>query len=91
MIEKVLKINNKYGIHARPAALIVKEASKFSSEIFFVKNDNKVSCRSIMELMAIEGFPGTEIKMVVDGEDESAAARAIEELFDNKFNESNIE
>ena len=37
MIEKVLKINNKYGIHARPAALIVKEASKFSSEIFCEK------------------------------------------------------
>ena len=44
-----------------------------------------------MELMAIEGFPGTELKMVVDGEDELAAARTIEELFDNKFNESNIE
>ncbi len=90
MIEKILKINNKYGIHARPAALIVKEAAKFSSEIFFQKNDNKVSCKSIMELMAIEGFPGTEIKMIVDGKDELAAAKAIEELFNNKFNESQI-
>ena len=53
MITKILKINNKYGIHARPAALIVKEAAKFTSDIFFEKNENKVSCRSIMEIMAI--------------------------------------
>lgn len=87
MITKILKINNKYGIHARPAALIVKEAAKFTSDIFFEKNENKVSCRSIMEIMAIEGFPGSELKITVDGNDEIEAINAIEKLFLDNFNE----
>ena len=43
MQKKILKITNEYGIHARPAALIVKKASAFESEIFFEKDENKVS------------------------------------------------
>ena len=87
MQKKILKINNEYGIHARPAALIVKKASAFESEIFFEKDENKVSCKSIMSLMTIEGYPGSEIIVIADGPDEEEALNAIELLFLNKFNE----
>jgi len=51
VISRKLKIENEYGIHARPAALIVKEAARYTAEIYIEKNGNKVSCKSIMGLM----------------------------------------
>ena len=87
MDTKILKINNKYGIHARPAALIVKEAARFKSEIFFEKEGNKISCKSIMGIMAIEGYPGSELKICAIGSDSKEALEAIELLFINRFNE----
>ena len=54
---KDFKVMNEYGIHARPAALLVKAAGKFECDIFMEKDGNKVSCKSIMGLMTIEGIP----------------------------------
>ena len=88
MYKKILKITNEYGIHARPAALIVKKAANFQSEIFFEKDGNKISCKSIMGLMAIEGYPGSELTITADGVDEQEAIDAIEKLFLNIFNEN---
>lgn len=82
-----LKIENEYGIHARPAALIVKEAARFTAEIYIEKNGNKVSCKSIMGLMTIEGFPGSWVTITAKGSDAEDALEALEALFVAKFNE----
>ena len=82
-----VKVTNTYGIHARPAALIVKEAAQYNAEIYLEKEGNVVSCKSIMGLMTIEGFPGSTLKLSASGKDADAALEAIETLFLNRFNE----
>ena len=86
-IVKTFKVLNEYGIHARPAALLVKAAGKYESEIFVEKDGNKVSCKSIMGLMTIEGYPGSELEVSATGSDAHDAMAEIEELFLNKFYE----
>ena len=86
-IVKKLKVTNEYGIHARPAALLVKAAGKYECDIFIEKDGNKVSCKSIMGLMTIEGYPGSTMKVTASGADAQEAMAEIEELFVNKFYE----
>ena len=84
---KKFKVENEYGIHARPAALLVKAAGKYDCDIFIEKDGNKVSCKSIMGLMTIEGYPGSVMQVTTSGEDAQEAMDEIEELFVNKFYE----
>jgi phosphocarrier protein HPr len=86
-IVKKFKVTNEYGIHARPAALLVKAAGKYECEIFIEKDGNKVSGKSIMGLMTIEGYPGSILQVSTSGSDAKDAMAEIEELFDNKFYE----
>jgi phosphocarrier protein len=86
-IIKKFKVLNEYGIHARPAALLVKAAGKFVCDISIEKDGNKVSCKSIMGLMTIEGFPGSVMQVTASGADAKEAMDEIEELFVNKFYE----
>lgn len=82
---KTFKVLNEYGIHARPAALLVKAAGKYECEILIANEGNKVSCKSIMGLMTIEGYPGSELEVTTIGKDAAEAMAEIEELFVNKF------
>jgi phosphotransferase system HPr (HPr) family protein len=86
-IVKKFKVGNKYGLHARPAALLVKAAGRYQSEIFIEKDGNKVSCKSIMGLMTIEGYPGSIMTVSATGSDAREAMAEIEELFVNNFYE----
>ncbi|GAB4375632.1 MAG: HPr family phosphocarrier protein [Calditrichia bacterium] len=87
MIEKELLINNKNGLHARPAALLVKVTGKFKSDIRISKDGYEVNGKSIMGVMTLAAEPGSVIKVVVNGPDEAEAMAAIEELIQNRFNE----
>jgi len=86
-ISKKFKVLNEYGIHARPAALLVQTAGKFESDIFIEKDGNQVSCKSIMGLMTLEGYPGSTLGVTTAGMDAEEAMKEIEELFANKFYE----
>ncbi len=86
-IVKKFKVLNEYGIHARPAALLVKAASKYDCDILIEKDGNSVSCKSIMGLMTIEGYPGSTMLVTASGSDAQDAMNEIEELFVNKFYE----
>ena len=86
-IIKKFKVTNEYGIHARPAALLVKAAGKYECDIFIEKDGNKVSCKSIMGLMTIEGYPGSTMQVSASGDDAREAMAEIEDLFVNKFYE----
>jgi phosphocarrier protein len=86
-IVKDFKVLNEYGIHARPAALLVKAAGKYDCDIFIEKDGNKVSCKSIMGLMTIEGYPGSIMKVSASGCDAEDAMNEIGELFNSKFGE----
>jgi len=87
MTEKMTVIKNRAGIHARPAAMIVQTASKFKSRLFLEKNSMRINAKSIMGIITLGAGFETEIKIIAEGEDEVAAAEAIERLFANRFEE----
>ena len=76
---------NRYGIHARPAALLVKTATRFACEIWLEKNGVKVNAKSIMGLLTLEGNHGAKMKIHATGADAAAALAALAELFEKKF------
>ncbi len=86
-IERKVEVLNEFGIHARPAALLVKTANEFEAEIIIDNNGNEVSAKSIMGLLTLEGYFGTVLTITTEGSDSAAAMAAIEELFLNKFYE----
>jgi phosphocarrier protein len=87
MIEDVLKIINKHGLHARPAAQFVKVAGRFKSDIKVIKDGLEVNGKSIMGIMMLAAEPGSEIKLLVEGEDEQEAFTALKDLIFQKFYE----
>ncbi len=86
-IQKKLKIINKLGLHARPAALLVQVASKFDSVIEFEANGIKVNGKSIMGVMMLAAAYGNELVVMANGEDAESAVSAIEDLVNSKFDE----
>ena len=90
MIEEQLKINNKHGLHARPAAQFVKVAGKFKSDIKVIKDGLEVNGKSIMGIMMLAAEPGSEILIQVEGTDEKEAMNAFKELIHNNFYEDEL-
>lgn len=86
-IVREFEVLNQYGIHARPAALFVKTASRFDADITVTKDDNKVSGKSIMGLMTLEASKGTKLTITVDGDDAEEAIEEISALIEGKFDE----
>jgi len=86
-IEREFKILNKFGIHARPAALFVKTVSQFQSDITVNKDGNMASGKSIMGLLTLEGYLGSKLKVTATGPDADEALKALQDLIDNKFYE----
>lgn len=87
MAQRELTIQNKLGIHARPAAQFVKTASRFSCEIRVEKDGEEVDGKSIMGLMMLAAGNGSVITVVAEGDDETAALEAISDLVERKFEE----
>ena len=87
MVEKILTVRNRAGIHARPAALIAQTANRFSCEVILEKDTTTVNAKSIMGVITMAAGYNTTLKMIVEGSDESEAASAIEALFESKFEE----
>jgi phosphocarrier protein HPr len=88
MPERDVKIVNKLGIHARPAAEIVKTAGKFKSSITIVRDDLEVNAKSIMGVMMLAAEFGSTIALRAIGDDADAALDALATCIANKFGES---
>lgn len=88
MIKKEFTIKNKTGLHARPAALLVKTTGKFKSNIFISKDGFEVNGKSIMGVMTLAAEPGSVIEVTIDGEDENEAMQALKDLIVNDFYEN---
>ena len=80
IVEKVVIIKNKQGLHARPAALFVQIANKFTSEITIVKGRQKINGKSIMGIMMLAAGAGSKITVIVDGDDADKAIAELEKL-----------
>ena len=87
MVERSVQILNKNGLHARPAAEIVKISGKFQSEITLVRDGMEVNGKSIMGVMMLAAECGATILLRADGVDADAALDALAALIQNKFGE----
>ena len=87
MVTRTLKVTNRAGIHARPAASIVKTANRFKSELFLEKDTMKINGKSIMGIITLGATHQSTITMICEGPDEEEMADAITTLVENRFEE----
>lgn len=87
MIEKEVTILNRAGLHTRPAATLVKLASKYKSDFFIIQDNLVVNGKSIIGVMTLCAEQGSKLKLRFEGEDEEAAAQEIVEYFNRGFDE----
>ena len=85
MLEQRAKVKNKLGIHARPAALLVQAAAKFTSEITLEKDGLAINGKSIMGVMMLAAEVDSVITVRVEGEDARDALDHIVEMIELKF------
>jgi len=87
MCEKMIKVINRAGIHARPSALLVQTTKNFKSNIYLEKGNDRINAKSIMGIITLGAAYGTELKVIAEGEDEELAVETIVKLFESKFEE----
>jgi len=87
MIEKEIIVQNRAGLHTRPAASLVKLTSKFKSEISLIRDGFVINGKSIIGVMTLAAEMGCKLQVIADGEDEELAIQEISQLFDSKFGE----
>ena len=86
-IEKELTVVNRLGLHARPAAMFVRIASRHRAEIWVAKEGEEVNGKSIMGLMMLAAGQGSKLRLRCDGPDADKAMEELEELIKAGFNE----
>ncbi len=82
-----LTIQNRNGLHARPAAMFVKTASRYQSDIWVEKDGEQVNGKSIMGLMMLAAGKGSKLKIQADGADAEDVLRDLTKLIDSSFGE----
>lgn len=87
MTSKDVKILNRAGIHARPAALIVQTASQYEAKIFLEKETQQINAKSIMGIITLGASYQTPLTITADGPDEEDAVEAMAKLFEKRFEE----
>ncbi len=85
---KELVVQNKMGIHARPAAMIVRITNKFKADVFVEKDEEQVNGKSIMGLMMLAAGKGSKVKFLATGIDAPQMLTELEQLFTRKFDEA---
>ncbi len=88
MIQQSTTIVNKLGLHARAAAKFVTQASMFNSDINLKRNGQNVNGKSIMGVMMLAAAKGSEVELIIDGDDEKKAMQSLLELIANRFGEA---
>lgn len=82
-----IRVGNEYGLHARPAGLIAREAQKFDSDIYILYKDQKINAKSILDILTLALSKGSRFELQAKGPDASKALGALEELLRNHFKE----
>ena len=84
IVDKVV-VNNKAGLHAKPASLFVQKANQFKSEVYVKKDATRVNAKSIMGVMILAVQKGDEIEIEASGEDEKKAVEQLKEMIEKRF------
>jgi phosphocarrier protein HPr len=86
-IEKEVTVINRLGLHARPAAMFVRIASRYRSEVWVAKEGEQINGKSIMGLMMLAAGQGSKLLIKCEGPDADKAMEELEQLIQRKFNE----
>ena len=86
-MEKIFEVNNKYGLHARPALKLVERIKKYKSEVTIEKEGRKANAKSVLAIVSLGISKGSTIKVHVNGEDEELTAKEIEDFILNENEE----
>ena len=84
---RTLKVVNRFGLHARPAAMVVETASRFDCEVTLEKDGMSANGKSIMSVMLLAAEPESEIELLAEGPQANEAVVALDELFRARFHE----
>ncbi len=87
MYKEDVTLKNETGLHARPASLFVKEASKYVSDVKVLKDGKEYNAKSIMGVLSMGASMDDTITIQANGEDEEEVVKSLVALIDNKFNE----
>lgn len=86
--ERMVEVMNKMGIHARPAAMIVRISNKFEAEVYVERDGELVNGKSIMGLMMLAAGQGSRLKFIANGPGAEDLLNEMDKLFLSKFNEA---
>ncbi len=84
---RILKVINRFGLHARPAAMLVETASRFDCEVTLSKDGVSANGKSIMSVMLLAAEPESEVELLAEGIQATEAADALDALFKARFHE----
>ncbi len=87
MIEKEFTIENEAGLHARPAAKLIKAASRFKAEIRILRDNKMGNAKSLLSVLALGIFKGAKVTVQINGPDEITALYRIQKLIESNFTE----
>ena len=87
MCSKDVTVNNKVGLHARPATFFIQKANEFNSSIWVEKDDRRVNAKSLLGVLSLGIVKGTTITIIADGTEEDEAVEALAELISSNFSE----
>ena len=87
MIERIYTVDNKLGLHARPAALFVQTTHRFQSQVRVVKDGQEVDGKSIMGILTLAAERGAKLTIIAEGPDEEQLHQKLDELFRRHFDE----
>lgn len=88
MVTREVTVINQAGLHTRPASMIVREAARFASDFFIEKDGYEINGKSIIGVMTLAAEQGAKLTLTFEGDDEEAAADAIEKIFESGFGEA---
>jgi len=90
MVERILIVKARLGLHARAAAKLVRVASRFESQLRLERLDDTASAdaKSILSVLMLAASRGTELRVIADGVDEHNAIKAVDDLFSDSFGEA---
>lgn len=88
MVERSVLVQSPTGLHARPAALFVKAAAKFSSKIKVVNGSREVDAKSILGVLSLGAHQGVTVTLKAEGPDADAALEHLVGLIESQFGEA---
>ncbi len=87
MYSKEIVVQNQIGLHARPATFFIQKANEYKSTVWVVKEESKVSAKSLLGVLSLGVTRGTNITIIAEGADEELAVNGLVNLINSNFGE----